>query len=67
MKPITILKKELSAVEGILSDVNDLIDKGSNFYLGDPIFKSRRMLKYEVFKLKEKIKETELKSKILSK
>ena len=62
MRPITKLKKELSEVEGLLNDINYLIDKDSQYYLGDPILKSRRMLRYEVFKLKEKIKDSEKKS-----
>jgi len=62
MKPITKIKKDLSVLEELLNDFNVLIDNGSKFYLGDPIFRTRRILQHEVFKLKEKIKDSELKS-----
>jgi len=49
MKDITKIKKDLAILTDILKDADDLISD-----------KSRRMLKYEIYKLKERINNSQL-------
>lgn len=59
MKLITKLKKELKGAEDLLLDVNQSIDKGWSCYLGEPIYKYRRIIDNEVVRMKVEIKKLE--------